>query len=150
MASSSTSEPEAEQPTTLAEAIGGPRGLIEPSLPAVAFVGAYSAPGNDTETAAPVASGGPLGPPAARLARRESPRHALAGLIGVGFAAFIAVRSGKAENFYLPGLLLNAAYASAFLISLAIGRPLVAEIVSRLDGEGEHWRDDPQIGRAHV
>ena len=83
----------------------------------------------------------------ARLARRESPRHALAGVVGVAFAAFIAQRSGRAEDFFLPGLLLNAAYASGFLVSLAVRRPLVGVIVSRLDGETE-WRADPVRMRA--
>ena len=71
----------------------------------------------------------------ARLVRHESPRYALSGLVGVAFAAFIATRSGKAENFFLPGLLANALYASAFLVSLAVRRPLVGIIVTKLDGE---------------
>jgi hypothetical protein len=75
--------------------------------------------------------------------RRESPRHALSGLIGVAFAAFIATRSGRAEDFFLPGLLANAAYATAFIVSLAVRRPLVGVIVAQLDGEGPRWRSDP-------
>jgi hypothetical protein len=78
----------------------------------------------------------------ARLVRRESPRQAVAGLVGVVFAAFIAQRSGKAENFFLPGLLLNAAYASAFLISIVVRWPLVGVIAGQVDGEGSSWRDD--------
>ena len=80
----------------------------------------------------------------ARLVRRQSPVHALSGLVGVAFAAFIATRSGRAEDFFLPGLLANAAYASAFLISIAVKRPLVGLIVANLDGEGSEWRSDPQ------
>jgi hypothetical protein len=86
----------------------------------------------------------------ARLVKRESPQHALSGLVGVAFAAFVATRSGKAENFFLPGLLANAAYASAFLISLAVRRPLVGIIVTKLDGEDDGWREDPQRMRAFV
>jgi hypothetical protein len=85
---------------------------------------------------------------AIRLARRESPRQALSGLVGVGIAAFVATRSGKAEDFFLPGLLANAAYATAFLVSIAVGRPLVGVIVTKLDGEGERWREDPLRLRA--
>ena len=75
--------------------------------------------------------------------RRETPRHALTGLVGIGFAAFVAARSGKAENFFLPGLLANAAYATAMLVSVAIRRPLIGYVVGQLDGEGIAWRDDP-------
>ena len=85
-----------------------------------------------------------------RLVRRESPRHALSGLVGVAFAAFVATRSGRAENFFLPGLLANAAYAAAFLISLAVRWPLVGVIVGQLDGEGNGWREDPARVRAFV
>jgi hypothetical protein len=68
----------------------------------------------------------------------------------VAFAAFIARQSGRAENFFLSGLLANAAYATAFLVSIAIKRPLVGVIVSQLDGEGNAWRSDPVRVRAFV
>ena len=141
-------EPEHAPPPSLAEAIGGPLGVAETSLPAVAFVVAYTASGSDTNTAAGVAVGLALLLTIARLARRESPQHALSGLIGVGFAAFVATRSGKAENFFLPGLLFNAVAAAALLVSLAVRWPLVGLIVSQLDGEGATWRDDPRRLRA--
>jgi hypothetical protein len=139
---------EPRQPTTVAEAVGGPLGLLETSLPAVAFVMTYVASGSDTNVSAGVALGLTVILAAVRLARRESPRAALSGLVGVAFAAFVATRSGRAENFFLPGLLANAAYASAFLISLAVRRPLVAFIVTKLDGEGDGWREDPERLRA--
>jgi hypothetical protein len=135
-------------PPSLAEAVGGPLGLVETSLPAVALVVAYVASGSDTNTAAGVAVGLALVLSVARLVRRESPRHAISGLVGVGFAAFVAARSGRAENFFLPGLLANTLYASAFLVSIAVRRPLVGLIVSQLDGEGGAWRDDPVRVRA--
>lgn len=137
-------------PPNLREAVGGPLGMAETSLPAVAFVVAYTASGQDTNTAAIVAVGLALVLTVARLVKRESPQHALSGLVGVAFAAFIATRSGKAENFFLPGLLANAAYASAFLISLAVRRPLVGIIVTKLDGEDGGWREDPRRMRAFV
>jgi len=142
--------PSAAPPTNLREAVGGPLGMAETSLPAVAFVVAYTASGSNTNTAAAVAVGLALLLTIARLIKRESPVHALSGLIGVGFAAFIATRSGRAEDFFLPGLLANAAYASAFLISIAVKHPLVGVIVANLDGEGREWRRDPQRARAFV
>ncbi|MEY2517751.1 MAG: hypothetical protein QOJ89_5109, partial [bacterium] len=142
---------EAEQrpaPTTIAEAIGGPLGMAETALPAVAYVVAYTASGSDTNVAGGVAVGLALALAIARLVRRESPRHALSGLLGVGFAAFIAAKSGKAENFFLPGLLLNAAYAAAFFISITVRWPLVGVVVTKLDGEDNSWRSDPVRARA--
>src|SRR5215207_1030686 len=121
------------EPPSLAEALGGPLGVLETALPAVAFVAAYSASGQDTNTAAVVAVALAVVLAVARLARRESPRHALSGLFGVALAGFVATRSGRAEDFFLPGLLANAAYASALLISLAVRRPLVGIIVRQLE-----------------
>src|SRR4051794_34656786 len=138
----SADPPEPAAPLNLRDAVGGPLGMAETSLPAVAFVIAYTASGSDTNTAAIVAVALALVLTVARLVKRESPQHALSGLVGVAFAAFIATRSGKAENFFLPGLLANAAYAAAFLISIAIRRPLVGVIVRLLDRAEE--RDEPE------
>jgi hypothetical protein len=136
-----------EPPPDLLAAMGGPLGIVETSVPAIAFAAVYTV--TDTNTAATVAVVIALLLSVARLIRRESPRHALSGLVGVAFAAFIAARSGKAENFYLPGLLANAAYAAAFLISLAVRRPLVGIILGQLHGGGgEDWRVNPGRFRA--
>jgi intracellular septation protein A len=122
------SEGGTDRPDLLA-ATGGPLGIAETVLPGVAFVVAYTISGSDTRASAIVAVAVALVLTVARLARRETPRHAIAGLAGVVLAAFVATRSGKAENFFLPGLLLNAAYAAAFLISIVVRRPLVGFVV---------------------
>jgi intracellular septation protein A len=132
----------------LIEAMGGPLGVAETSLPAIAFAAVYTF--TDTNTAAIAAVVLALVLSVARLVRRESPRHALSGLIGVAFAAFIAARSGKAENFYLPGLLLNAAYAAAFLVSLALRKPLVGLVAGQIPGTHADHRDDPLHARRYV
>src|SRR3954470_21393781 len=116
--------------------------MIETSAPAAAFVVAYLVTGNDTTTSAIVAVVIAVVMSIARFARRETPQFALSGLVGVAIAAIFASKTGKAENFFLPGLLLNAAYATAFLISIAARRPLVGYAVAAVDGE-RGWRDDP-------
>jgi hypothetical protein len=135
-------------PTTIADAIGGPLGMAETALPGVAFVVAYTVTGSNTRVAAIVAVGLALVLTVARLVRRESPRHALSGLIGVAFAAFIALRTGKAENYFLPGLLFNAGWILGLGISLFVRWPLIGVIVANLDGEDNAWRDDPRRVRA--
>ncbi len=135
-------------PTTIADAIGGPLGMAETALPAVAYVVAYTASGSNTNVASIVAVGLALVLATARLIRRESPRHALTGLFGVAFAAFIAAKSGKAENFFLPGLLMNAGYAIGLFISILVRWPIVGVVVTKLDGEDNSWRSDPERMRA--
>ena len=137
-----TFDTDPSRPPALAEAVGGPLGMAETSLPAVAFIVAYGVSGSNTDVAAAVAVGLALLLAIARLVKRESPRHALSGLLGVGIAAFIAARSGRAEDFFLPGLLLNAAYAAAFVVSILARRPLVGLIVGQLDGSGRGWHVD--------
>ena len=134
----------------IAETLGGPLGIAETSLPAVAFVVAYTISGSDVTLSATVAVVVAVGFAAWRLLRRESPRNVVSSIAGVALAAFIATRSGKAEDFFLPGLLANAAYASAFLISILVGWPLVGVIVGALDGEGNSWRGDPVRTRVFV
>lgn len=137
-----------KDPLSVADAIGGPVGMAETTIPGVAFVVAYGISGSNTDVAAGVAVGLALVLSVLRLARRQSPRHALSGLAGVALAAFVARSSGRAENFYLPGLLANAAYATAFVGSVVVRWPLVGVIVSQLDGEGSGWRADPVRVRA--
>jgi len=104
----------------------------------------YTVSGSNTDISAGVAVGLAIVLALARLARRQSPRHALSGLVGVGIAAFIATRSGRAEDFFLPGLIFNAGYAAAFVVSVLLGRPLVGYIATQLDGsQGTPWREDP-------
>lgn len=136
-------------PPSLVEAVGGPLGMAENVAPALTFVLAYTISGSDTTLAAYVAVGLALVLTAARLARRQSPRNAVAGLVGVAFAAFIATRSGRAEDFFLPGLVFNAGYAAAFAVSVLIGRPIVGYVATQLDGS-QHtaWREDGPRMRA--
>src|SRR3954453_27708 len=129
-----------EDPPGLMDAVGGPLGMAETAIPGVAFVAVYPFAGTTPAAVVALAIAATLA--VVRLARRETPRPAPSGGGGVAFGAFIATHSGKAENFFLPGLLANAAYAAAFLISVAIRRPLVGVIVRLLDRAEE--RDEPE------
>ena len=86
---------------------------------------------------------------AIRLGRRETLQFALAGFVGVAIAAFIAKQTGRAEDFFLPGLLLNFAYAAAWAISIAVRWPLMGVIVGPLIGEDMSWRKDPDKMRLY-
>jgi hypothetical protein len=136
------------QPTSLADSVGGIRGMVETSAPAVAFVAAYAISGSDTRLSAIVAVALAVVMAISRLVRRETPQHALSGLFGVALAAVFATKTGKAENFYLPGLLANAGYGAAFLISILVRWPLVGVIAAQLQSE-RGWRQDPDRMRRY-
>jgi hypothetical protein len=68
----------------------------------------------------------------------------------VAVAGYVASRTGRAEDFFLPGLLLNAAYAGAFVISIAVRWPLLGVIVAGASGRDMAWRADPVRRRAYA
>ncbi|MFA4927429.1 MAG: DUF3159 domain-containing protein [Patulibacter sp.] len=136
-------------PPELMAAIGGPLGLAESAVPAALFVGVYTLGGEDTKLAAIVAVAVAVVLTIARLARRQSPQFAVSGLIGIGLAAFIVSRTGKAEDFFLPGLLLNLAYGGAYLISIAVRWPLIGVLVALLTQQDSSWRKDRHKMRAY-
>jgi hypothetical protein len=136
-------------PPSLSAAVGGPLGVAESALPAAAFVLAYTISGQDTRIAviAAVALGGIFG--VARIVRGQTVQFALAGLGGLALSAYVVSRTGKAEDFFLPGLLANAAYAAAYFISILVRWPLLGVIVGAIRGTGMGWREDPEQVRAY-
>ena len=136
-------------PPSLSAAVGGPLGIAESALPAAAFVLTYTISGDDTRAAviAAVALGVVFG--VARLIRGQTVQFALAGLAGLALSAYVVSRTGRAEDFFLPGLLANAGYALAYLISIAVRWPLLGVIVATLRGGDMSWRKDPDQVRAY-
>jgi hypothetical protein len=126
----------------LVDAMGGRHGIAESGIPALVFVITYTATGNDLTAAVWSAVGVGVVAAVVRVLRRETLQFALAGLAGVALAAFVASRTGRAEDFFLPGLLLNAGYAAAYAISIAVRWPLIGLIVGALLGEGTSWREN--------
>lgn len=139
-----------EQPDrfSIAAAVGGGRGIIESGLPAVVFITFYTVTSGDLTVAVWAAIVAGVISMVVRLARRETVQFAISGFIGVAIAAFIAQRTGRAENFFLPGLLINLGYAAAYAISVLVRWPLIGVIVGTLTGEGTGWRRDPLKVRA--
>ena len=131
--------------------MGGGHGIADSSLPGLAFVIAYTVSAGRTFRS-PIWAAVALGVVllAVRLARRETLQFAIAGFVGVAIAAFIAQKTGKAENFFLPGLLLNLGYALAYLISIVVRWPLIGVFIGPLVGDGMEWRKDPRLMRVYT
>lgn len=103
--------------------LGGWRGMVDVSLPTIAFVVANGFGGLTAGIwAAGVAAVLVFG---LRLVRRESVQQAFSGLIGVAIAVFIARQSGEARDFFVLGLLRNAAIGVVLLGSVVVRWPLV-------------------------
>ncbi|MGH2955161.1 MAG: DUF3159 domain-containing protein [Solirubrobacterales bacterium] len=142
--------PERQEDYDFLSALGGRHGIADSSVPALAFIAAYAASGGELEVALWVAVGVAALLTVARVVRRETLQFALAGFAGVAIAAFIAQRTGRAEDFFLPGLLANLGYAATYAISIAVRWPLLGVIVGLLSGEGMGWRKDPERVRVYA
>ncbi len=61
-----------------------------------------------------------------RWVRGSSAKYALSGLLGTGLAVGLALRSGDARNYFLPGIISGSVTSLAILVSIMARRPLVA------------------------
>jgi hypothetical protein len=112
------------------EQLGGWRGMVDATLPTVAFIVANSLDGLRTGIWA--ALGAALLVFVLRLVRHESVQQAVSGLFAVGIAVAIAAASGQARDFFVVGIVRNAAVGVVLLASIAVRRPLVGVIAEFL------------------
>ena len=84
-----------------------------------------------------------------RLFRRQSLLYALGGAGGVALAAAVAYLLGRAEGFFLPTLISGAATLLLCLVSVLVGRPVVAftSFVTRRWPLNWYWH--PQVRPAY-
>jgi intracellular septation protein A len=131
----------------LASALGGWSGAIDAGLPFVVFTTAYLVTDRNLETTLYAAVGTAAVLALLRLVRRQSLQQVFSGLIGIGIAAFLAQRTGNADNFFLPGIITNAVYASVCLVSIAIHKPLLGYVIEAMRGRDMSWVRDPAAHR---
>jgi len=133
-----------------AEALGGPLGIVESALPAAAFVLAYTVGSLEPSRAAMVAVAIGVLLAVARLARRQTVQFALSGLAGIAIAAFVVSRTGKAEDFFLPGLLLSGVYVLGLVGSIALRWPIAGVALGLIAQTGTAWRREPAKVRIYT
>jgi len=134
---------------SLADLLGGRRAAIDATVPAAGFVVGWLAAGRSIWAGAAVAVAGALLVSGWRLRRGDKPRAVLIGLFGVCLAALIALRTGRAEDFFLLQLLSNGASALAWAVSIVIRWPLLGVVVGAVLGQKTRWRRDPALLRAY-
>ncbi|MEF2977894.1 DUF3159 domain-containing protein [Subtercola sp. YIM 133946] len=132
-----------ETPTanSLLRAMGGIRGLIESILPGLAFLVIYTVTRDLTPSViAPLVVAVVF--IIVRLVTRSPVMPAVVGLVGVGISAALALVTGKAEDNFLPGLIINAVSIVVLLVSIVARWPLIGLIVGVLTGDAVGWRTD--------
>lgn len=123
----------------LSETLGGARGSVEAALPTVAFVAWWSAT-KDLRFSLVLAVAVALVALAARVVQRQTPKFALSSLFAVGIAAAFSLRSGRAEDVFLPGILYSCALLGITLVSLATRWPMVGFVVGATGPDPTAWR----------
>jgi FtsH-binding integral membrane protein len=139
--------PEREFPTLL-EQMGGVQGVVASTIPVAVFVVANVLFALQPALIAALAAGVLIA--VWRIVRKQPLQPAVSGLLGVGFAAFVAYRTGEARGFYLPGLIVSAAFGVAFLVSVLVRWPLAGVIWHGINGDGQSWRQDRRMLRAYT
>jgi hypothetical protein len=150
-------EPLPSMSEQIAEQLGGVRGLIESSVPVLAFVVfnvlfGESVLGLEKRTALLWAIIGSVGSAlaigAVRLARKQPVRHAVNGLFGIAVGAYLAWRTGEAKDFYLPGILLTFGQAGVLLLSVAFRKPLIGYAWGIMANKGrQDWFGNARLFR---
>lgn len=125
---------------SLLETMGGWQAIAESITPGFAFVLVFGLTRLDTVAVvvAVLLSASFL---IWRLAKRQSPLNAVVGLVGIGLAAWLALRDGgSGRDYFLTGFFTNGAYLAVLLLSVIVRFPLIGLLLGFVLGEGLSWR----------
>lgn len=138
-----------EDKAKILRAMGGTKGLLDSGLPALIFLVIFNIT-KEVQQAAYGALALSLVLTIIRLAKRETIQHAISGVVGVAICAWLSNRTGKAEDFYLPGLWTNAIYGAVYLVSILVRWPIIGVIIGPLLEENFRWRKDPLRTKVYI
>ncbi|MGN6524706.1 MAG: DUF3159 domain-containing protein [Actinomycetes bacterium] len=130
----------------MSTALGGGRGVLEAAVPTAAFTLAWIVSQHLTLSLG-IAVGAALVLLVLRLLRRETPRFVLNSLAGIAIAAFFALRSGRAEDAFLPGILYNAGYTVVLVGSVLVRWPVVGFLLGSVSGDPVEWHRSREVVR---
>jgi hypothetical protein len=123
-------------------AFGGKKGLIDSGIPSIIFLITFNIK-HDLHSALYASVAISILLTIIRLAKRDTVQHAFSGLIGALICAWFANRTGNPSDVFLPKLLTNLAYGSAYLIANLAGWPVLGLMLGPILGENLLWRRDP-------
>ncbi len=130
-------------------ALGGKKGLFDSGIPALLFLVVFNLR-DDVVEAALVSLALSALIAVLRIIKREKLQHAVSGIFGVLICYLLVRSTGKAEDFYLPGLFINAGYGALYLLTNLSGWPIIGVILGPLLGEDFHWRKVPERKRVYM
>jgi hypothetical protein len=122
-------------------AFGGKKGLIDSGIPSIVFLITFNVK-HDLHAALYASVAVSIVLTVIRLIKRDTIQHAFSGLIGALICAWFANRTGNPSDVFLPKLLTNLAYGSAYLIANLAGWPVLGLMLGPILGENLLWRND--------
>lgn len=133
----------------LSKAIGGWRGLIDSALPSMLFIliFVFQQDLNNALIAALILGGILL---LIRLFEKKPLTQVISGFVGLSISVLITWRTKDASNFFLTGIITNAVYGFALLVSVLIRKPLIGYLVGSLVGDTSGWLKHPLLVRAYT
>ncbi|TDV40774.1 DUF3159 domain-containing protein [Actinophytocola oryzae] len=133
----------------LRDLLGGRGGAVDASIPPAVFVIVWLVSSRSIGWAAAAAITAGVAVGVWRLFRGRKVTASVASVAAVSLAAFIALQTGRAEDFFLIQLLSNVASALAWALSILIRWPLLGVVVGILLGQRTRWRRDADLVRAY-
>jgi hypothetical protein len=127
--------------------VTGRSGVADGVVSPIVFVGVNSFAG--VQTAAFAGVGTALAIVGWRVARGRALRFALSGLLGTALAIALALRSGEARDYFLPGLLSGTGTTALAIISIIARKPLTAWTSWVTRGWPIEWYWHPQVRPAY-
>jgi hypothetical protein len=125
----------------LAKAFGGVRGIVEAAVPTIAFTLSWIFT-EDLKTSLIISISLSVVLLLVRVLQRSTPQFVINSLIGIAIGAFFASRSGDAKDYFLPGILWNAGYSVAMLLSIVARWPVVGFLIGSVTGDPTAWHKD--------
>jgi hypothetical protein len=130
----------------LSKALGGRRGMLEGAVPTIGFTVAWITT-HDLRLALALSGGLAVVLLVLRVVQRSSVQFVVNSLVGIAIAAVFALRSGRAEDAFLPGLIYNAAYALVLVGTVLVRWPLIGFLLGSVTGDPTGWHRQRAIVR---
>ncbi len=133
---------------SLIKSIGGKWGLIESAIPPMSFSISYGA-FKSVYLSAAIAVGLTVLVIVGQVIRKRPIMNAIASLLGIGLAAYLALSGGKsgatARDFFLKDFAVNGVWVAGLLISILVGRPGFGYLLHALGDLEDDWRRSKKI-----
>jgi hypothetical protein len=138
----------------LAKALGGRRGMVEAALPTITFTLIYVST-KELRLAIGLSVAVAVALLVLRLVQRSTVQYVANALVGIAVGCLFvwfgrrngADPSQAALAYFAPGILYNAGYAVAMVLSIVVRWPLVGLLVGSVSEDPTAWRRDPQVVR---